>query len=699
YAFGVMAYEMVTGQPPFVGATPQAVLAAHVTEAPVNVTQRRTTIPPALAELIMRCLAKKPADRPQSAEELLPVLEGLTTPSGGITPTGTQPAAAVERRSHPLRVAGAFVLGSIGVLVLVYVLVIQLALPGWVFVSAIALLLVGLPVMLVAGTRGRPRVLVGLGLAFGALTLTAAGYALTGAMGIGPAATLLSTGALERNDRLILADFVNRTSDSTLGLSITTALRIDLAESPAFELVGREEVAQALQRAQYPPDTALDVNLALAIAEREGIKAVIAGEVAPLGSGYVISARVLASADSTTHAPVRETASDDGEVIEALDRVSKRLRERIGESLRTIRESEGLPRVTTSSLEALRLYAQAIQAADRDGDEARAVSLLEEAVSHDTTFVMAYRRLGVSLYNLGRDRDRRNDALTRAFNLRDRVSNLERYNVISMYRWIVERDLESAIAAVRAMNEIAPRYYLNNLGYLYGQARDWARAEDAYHRGSEASPNTPLIWGGLRNMQFALGKFDATRATIDSFASRFPEHTSADRGPIWFATAMRDFSTAEELLAQYRAKHRDRPARLAWASMQESQLAQMRGKLRDAERHLRDLLAIQVQEGWTDRALWTSMDVAWIEAWFRNDKPRAAALLDTALRRYPLDGVALADRPYLRMADAWAYFGRPDQARGVLAEYERVVDPAIREGAPFEYGVRGQIALAEGRPN
>ncbi|MDH4352005.1 MAG: tetratricopeptide repeat protein, partial [Gemmatimonadota bacterium] len=243
------------------------------------------------------------------------------------------------------------------------------------------------------------------------------------------------------------------------------------------------------------------------------------------------------------------------------------------------------------------------------------------------------------------------------------------------------------------------RYYLNNLGYLYGQARDWARAEDAYHRGSEASPNTPLIWGGLRNMQFALGKFDATRATIDSFASRFPEHTSADRGPIWFATAMRDFSTAEELLAQYRAKHRDRPARLAWASMQESQLAQMRGKLRDAERHLRDLLAIQVQEGWTDRALWTSMDVAWIEAWFRNDKPRAAALLDTALRRYPLDGVALADRPYLRMADAWAYFGRPDQARGVLAEYERVVDPAIREGAPFEYGVRGQIALAEGRPN
>jgi hypothetical protein len=95
YAFGVTAYEMLTGQPPFMGATPQAVLAAHVTEAPVNVTQRRTTIPPPLAQLIMRCLEKKPADRPQSAEELLPILEGLATPSGGITPTQTVPVQAV----------------------------------------------------------------------------------------------------------------------------------------------------------------------------------------------------------------------------------------------------------------------------------------------------------------------------------------------------------------------------------------------------------------------------------------------------------------------------------------------------------------------------------------------------------------------------------------------------------------------------
>jgi tRNA A-37 threonylcarbamoyl transferase component Bud32 len=111
YAFGVMAYEMLTGQPPFVGPTAQAVLAAHITEPPVSVTQRRPTIPLQLAQLVMKCLAKKPADRPQTAEELLPILESFATPSGGITPMDTQPvqAVGVARRRRWLAVAGAAV--------------------------------------------------------------------------------------------------------------------------------------------------------------------------------------------------------------------------------------------------------------------------------------------------------------------------------------------------------------------------------------------------------------------------------------------------------------------------------------------------------------------------------------------------------------------------------------------------------------
>jgi eukaryotic-like serine/threonine-protein kinase len=99
YAFGVVAYELLGGRPPFTGATAQQVLAAHVTAVPDPVTMYRP-VPPALAALVMRCLEKRPADRWQSAEELVPQLEALMTPSGGITPTATQPVAAAAPAGH-----------------------------------------------------------------------------------------------------------------------------------------------------------------------------------------------------------------------------------------------------------------------------------------------------------------------------------------------------------------------------------------------------------------------------------------------------------------------------------------------------------------------------------------------------------------------------------------------------------------------
>ena len=125
YAVGALGYEMLTGRPPFTGATPQHVLAAQVTEAPEPVRKRRATVPAALAALIMRCLEKSPADRWQSAEELLHQLEAMATPSGGITPTGAHPVAAVARVPRWLK----WTLGTAGLVVVVASIVV-LARPG-----------------------------------------------------------------------------------------------------------------------------------------------------------------------------------------------------------------------------------------------------------------------------------------------------------------------------------------------------------------------------------------------------------------------------------------------------------------------------------------------------------------------------------------------------------------------------------------
>ncbi|HEX9754209.1 MAG TPA: serine/threonine-protein kinase, partial [Gemmatimonadales bacterium] len=412
YGLGAMAYEMLTGQPPFTGPTPQAVLAAHVTQAPMAIAQMRPAVPPALSAVVMRCLEKRAADRWQRADELIPHLEAILTPTGGTTPTASVPIpdAAALRRADPVRVAVLFGLASIAVLAGVWWMVQRAGLPDWVLFAAAALLVAGLPVMLLAsrherrqalapttgmaitppaGVLGRLKTLrgavVGGVVAFIALALGAAGFMTLRALGVGPFATLVSAGVLKERDQLVLADFENRTTDSTLGQSVTEALRIDLARSPVLRLLENADVDAALRRMERNPDADLTPAVAREVAEREGAAAVVTGEISTLGAGFVLAARLVAVGDGSTLLAERETAADATELIAAVDRLSRKLREGIGESLRSIRAGERLEEVTTSSLEALRKYTQAEQAADR-AQYQQSVTLLEEALRLDSTF-------------------------------------------------------------------------------------------------------------------------------------------------------------------------------------------------------------------------------------------------------------------------------------------------------------------------
>ena len=126
YAFGVLAFEVLTGQPPFAGRTPQGLLAAHVTEAPEQIANRRANIPPALAALVMRCLEKRPADRPQSADDVVHALDDITTPSGGMQPTSAGRAVnrtdGVRGMSTISRLRGAAIVSMIAALALFAIL-------------------------------------------------------------------------------------------------------------------------------------------------------------------------------------------------------------------------------------------------------------------------------------------------------------------------------------------------------------------------------------------------------------------------------------------------------------------------------------------------------------------------------------------------------------------------------------------------
>src|SRR3989441_871952 len=318
YAVGALGYELLAGRPPFSGMSPQGMLAAQVTATPDPVTQHRATVPPALAALIMRCLAKHPADRPQSAEEVVGQLEAMATPTGGITPQQAEISsgtAAAIRRAHPVRVATLFGFAALGVLTLAYLLVHALGLPDWAFAGAVGLAAAGLPIMLwtgvierrraLAGSTGRAagpagvhrwftwrRALLGGAAGVGVLGLCTAAYMAMRLLGIGPVGTLVASGVLAQRDRLVLADFENRTPDSTLGPSLTEALRVDLTQSPVVRLMDAARIGAALGRMGRAAGTPLDLAAARELAQREGAKAVVHGQIDRGGRGGAGERRV-----------------------------------------------------------------------------------------------------------------------------------------------------------------------------------------------------------------------------------------------------------------------------------------------------------------------------------------------------------------------------------------------------------------------
>ncbi len=723
YALGAMGYEMLTGAPPFMGPNPQSVLSQQVTEVPELVTKHRNMVPESLNSVIMRCLEKKAADRFQTAEDLLPHLEAVMTPSGGLTPTGTQPVAAIDYQAkagqaHPIRVAGLFALAAVGVLAIVYALVQAIGLPTWVFVGAIGLLAAGLPITLLTGHHERRRALaqatgvhvttpiglnrhftwrkalIGGGVAFVGLGILTAAFMTSRALGIGPAATLMSTGAFGRRDLVILAAFENQTADSTLGSTVTELLRISLSESPVIRIADPARLTESLARMQLPPDTRIDEAVAREIAERESIKAVIAGEVVPLGDGYLVSARMVSATGGMLTAQ-QATAADAGELVAAVDDLSGKLRERIGESLRTIRRTLPLELVTTGSLRALRLYAQATQA-EVAGDDDRAVALLEEAIAEDSLFAMAHRKIGTVLANNSERFGRVREAATRAYELRDRLTELERGYTIAQYHTDVTGRREEALAAYRTILERYPEDHraLNNSGVLYFQLGDDERARDFYQLALDIDSTWSVGFTNLAWEHKNLGDFDLARETLGAMEERFPGNPRIERALGQLAMAERDYARARR---HWTNVLESQSGNLAWradASERLASVAATQGQYREGEQYLADALsALRQREASTQRQI-TQWEFA--KLLVMPDHVVPERFLDV-IAPAVMDSLAVPDRQYEFIIEYFALRGDAQRAQQFLRDMERSGYPelGLEMRRAFDRA-RGWTAIAAG---
>jgi tetratricopeptide (TPR) repeat protein len=715
YAVGALAYEMLSGGPPFTGNSPQAVLAAQVTQAPEPVNKTRPTIPPALVALVMRCLEKRPADRWQTAGELLHQLEAMATPSGGTSPTTAIPAKTLGSikqsvGQHPWRVLGMFAASSAAVLVAAWWLMIRLGLPDWVFPTAAVLLAIGLPIVLTTAVVHRqgishrwfnwPKALSGGVAAFAGLGLLTAGYMLMRALGIGPIGSLVASGVLKDRERIIVADFENHTGDRLLGGALTQAFQVDFAQSPVVASVQPEFVRKVLSRIGKPDTVPLEFPLAREVAIREGIKAVVAGDIRSAGRQFVLSARLVAAEDGGTLAAYRETAKDSGEVIRAVDRLSKRLRERIGESLRTIRSSPPLEQVTTTSLEALRKYSQGVRVAE-EGDLARGVALLEEAIAIDSGFAMAHRKVGILLGNFRERRNREIEALTKAFEYRDRLTDRERYLAMGSYYASATGERDKAAEAYRTLLDLYPdeSIALNNLAEEYQWNRDYPAAERLYRRAIAADSTALAYYTNLSEPLFSQGLADSAAATLKLVERKFPGHPQGVWYRAWLFSSLGIYDSATARLRSLSEGRQPDPGWRSAASWQLGNIAAVRGRLSEGARRLREGMAVDEDRASLPNYLSKAASLGSFAAWIGDAPDQALREVEAALRRHPLETIDPIDRPYLDLARFYVAARKPAQARALLNEYERAIPFTLRRNEePERHVTRGLVALAEHRP-
>ncbi|HET7600154.1 MAG TPA: hypothetical protein VFK09_07660, partial [Gemmatimonadales bacterium] len=587
-----------------------------------------------------------------------------------------------------------------------------------------ALLLIGLPIMLVTGLHERRRAiaqttlvsaplaesglarwftwrraLLGGGLAFGGLAVVAVAYTAMRVLGIGPVGTLVASGVLEKREPIVLADFESHTTDTTLGSALTEALRVDLAQSPTVRLVPPQAIRDALQRMERPATGTLPVSLARELAERVGSKAVVAGQIDQVAGGYVLSATILAATDGRVLTAVRETADDPTKLLRAIDALSRKLRERVGESLVTIRENPALEQVTTASLPALRKYSAALRLEDADRP-AEAIPQLEEAVALDSGFAMAWRKLAVINSNLGRSNARVIAASTKAYEHRDRLPELERDLAVAFYHANVEYDPAKVIAAYQSALALDPDngIALNNLALTYNASRRWAEADTLAQRAIRVGTGSASAYfDNALEAEIALGRFDDARRTLARNAAVAAGRPTYLMHQATLAAAERDWSTADSVVRRLQRDFQSLPDLQVVTAEMLARMAERAGKLGEAEQQLRAKMAANEARGLGPAYVAAATDLADMALRYR-DRPAAALdLTAAALAKYPLDSMPALDRPYAELASIYARAGKLDQAKRLMRRFDAEVPAGVRRRMWWRHWTEGDIARAEGR--
>jgi serine/threonine protein kinase/tetratricopeptide (TPR) repeat protein len=460
FALGLLLYEMATGRQAFGGKTGGAIIEAILTRAPASVRSINPQIVPQLEEIIGKCLDKDRNLRYSTA-------------------------AAVRSNLQQLK---------------------RVSDSGSVTVSAPAVLA---PVTPVTTVHGRP--------AFGKFVAPGAAVLIALLVVAGWLYSSRRASALSQTDTVVLADFINKTGDPIFDDTLRQGLAAQLQQSPFLSLLSEQRIQQTLRLMGLPPDGKLSPAIAGDLCQRAGSKAYLTGTISSLGSQYVIGVSAVNCQTGDYLAQEQVTAAGKENVLKALGEASTKLREKLGESLKTVQKLDTpIEQATTPSLEALQAYSLGRKTMWAQADFTGAVPLFERAIQLDPNFAMAYASLGTTYYNLG-EKILASKNTQKAYERRTRVSEWEKFYIESHYYDFVTGDLEKARQAYELWAQIYPREPVpsTNLGVIYQALGQHDKALAEYRAAMQLSPADSLDFGNVTLAYVHLNRLDESRAAAN----------------------------------------------------------------------------------------------------------------------------------------------------------------------------------------
>ncbi len=471
FSFGVVLYEMSTGRPAFGGNSSAEIFDGILNHSPLAPIRLNATLPTELERIINKSLEKDAALRYQHASDLRSDLRRLKRDSDSgrsvPTPSGVNPSAApsvvVGRESTKSSATSTTVppKSNRGLIITLAVVLLAALATGLYFWHARA------------------------------------------------------SAKLTDKDSVVLADFTNTTDESVFDGALRQGLSAQLEQSPFLNLISDERIAQTLVLMAKPKDARLTHEISSEICQRTASAATIEGSVSSLGSQYVLGIKALNCRTGDLLAEDQVTATGKEQVLKSLGEAASKIREKLGESLASVQKYDVPPEnVTTSSLEALKSYSLGYQMQIVKGDFPAAIPFFERAVGLDRNFAMAHARMGTCFGNLGQT-TRSAESTRKAYDLRERVSERERFYITSHYEGYVTGNLEASRKIYELWAQTYPRDDTppTNLAVLYIAQGDFEKTLPASRESLRLTPGSGSGYANLVDAYRLLARPEEAKAT------------------------------------------------------------------------------------------------------------------------------------------------------------------------------------------